>query len=172
MDYIRIGIVAKPQGIRGEIKVNNLSDTLERFLELEYIFVEDKGNYVRYNVKGTRLGDECAFLFLEKIYDRDAAEGLRNKYICVDREHAIKLPEGRYFIFDLIGCTVVTDENVVLGKVTEVMQPGANDVYVVENGKDEILIPAVKSFVLDIDIDKKLIKVKGDMLQEVAVYED
>ncbi len=172
MDYIRIGIVAKPQGIRGEIKVNNLSDTLERFLELEYVFVEDKGNYIRYNVKGTRLGDECAFLFLEKIYDRDAAEALRNKYICVDREHAIKLPEGRYFIFDLIGCTVKTDEGAVLGKVEEVMQPGANDVYVVKNGKDEILIPAVKSFVLDIDIEKKLITVKGDMLQEVAVYED
>ncbi len=172
MDYIRIGIVAKPQGIRGEIKVNNLSDTLERFLELEYVFVEDKGNYTRYNVKGTRLGDECAFLFLEKIYDRDAAEALRNKYICVDREHAIKLPEGRYFIFDLIGCTVITDEGVTLGKVDEVMQPGANDVYVVKNGKDEILIPAVKSFVLDIDIEKKLITVKGDMLQEVAVYED
>lgn len=172
MDYIRIGIVAKPQGIRGEIKVNNLSDYLERFLELEYIFVEDKGNYIRYNVKGTRLGDECAFLFLEKIYDRDAAEALRNKYICVDREHAIKLPEGRYFIFDLIGCTVITDDGKELGKVDEVMQPGANDVYVVKNDKDEILIPAVKSFVLDIDIEKKLITVKGDMLQEVAVYED
>ena len=172
MDYIRIGIVAKPQGIRGEIKVNNLSDTLERFLDLEYIFVEDKGNYTRYNVKGTRLGDECAFLFLEKIYDRDAADALRNKYICVDRQNAIKLPEGRYFIFDLEGCNVVTDEGVILGKVTEVMQPGANDVYVVKNGKNEILIPAVKSFVMDIDIDKKLITVKGDMLQEVAVYEN
>ena len=52
------------------------------------------------------------------------------------------------------------------------MQPGANDVYVVKNGKDEILIPAVKSFILDINIEKKLITVKGDMLQEVAVYED
>ena len=164
--------MAKPQGIRGEIKVNNLSDELERFLDLEYIFVEEKGGYEKYNVKGTRLGDGCAFLFLEKIYDRDAAEKLRNKYICVDREHAIELPEGRYFIFDLEGCDVVTDKGNRLGKVYEVMQPGANDVYVVKNGNEEILIPAVKSFVLDIDIEKKLITVKEDMLQEVAVYED
>ena len=172
MEYIRIGLVTKPQGIRGEIKVNCLSDSLERFLELEYVFVEDRGNYTRYNVKGTRLGDECAFLFLEKIYDRDAAERLRNKYICVDREHAIKLPEGRYFIFDLVGCRVVTDAGVELGILDEVLQPGANDVYVVKKGNDEVLIPAVKSFVLDIDIENKLITVKGDMLQEVAVYED
>ncbi len=172
MDYIRIGLVLKPQGIRGEIKVSCLSDRLDRFMDLDYVFVEDKGKYTRYNVKGARLGDDCAFLFLEKIYDRDAAESLRNKYICVDREHAIKLPEGRYFIFDLVGCTVITDTGTVLGTLDEVMQPGANDVYVVKNGKDEILIPAVKSFVLDIDVENKKITVKGDMLQEVAVYED
>ncbi|MBE7092868.1 MAG: 16S rRNA processing protein RimM [Clostridiales bacterium] len=172
MDYIRIGLILKPQGIRGEIKVSCLSDRLDRFLELEYVFLEDKGTYTKYNVKGTRLGDECAFLFLEKIYDRDAAEKLRNKYICVDRKNAIKLPEGRYFIFDLIGCNVITDTGENIGKVTDVMQPGANDVYVVKNDKSEVLIPAVKSFVLDIDINKKQIIVKGDMLQEVAVYED
>ena len=95
-----------------------------------------------------------------------------NKYICVDRKNAIKLPEGRYFIFDLIGCNVITDTGENIGKVTDVMQPGANDVYVVKNDKSEVLIPAVKSFVLDIDINKKQIIVKGDMLQEVAVYED
>ena len=172
MDYIRIGLVAKPQGIRGEIKVNCLSDSLERFLDLEYVFLEEKQGYTRYNVKGARLGDDCAFLFLERIYDRDAAELLRNKYICVDREHLIELPEGRYFIFDLEGCRVVTDEGVELGILEEVLQPGANDVYVVRKGKEEVLIPAVESFVQDVNIKDKLITVKGKMLQEVAVYED
>ena len=172
MDYVRIGIAAKPQGIRGEIKVNSLSDRLERFLELEYVFVEDKGNYIKYNVKGTRLGDGCAFLFLEKIYTREEAELLRNKYICVDREHAIVPEKGKYFIFDIIGCTVVTEKNEVLGKVTDVLQPGANDVYVVNGEKNEILVPAVKSFILSMDIDNKTITVNGEMLQEVAVYED
>lgn len=173
MDYIRIGLVAKPQGIRGEIKVLSLSDSLERFLDLEYVFVEEKGEYIRYNVKGARLGDECAFLLLEKIYTRDEAEAVRGKYLCVDREHAIKLPEGRYFIFDLIGCRVLTDTGRLLGHITEVLQPGANDVYVVENeAREEVLIPAVKSFVLDVNIQEKIVTVKEDMLQEVAVYED
>ncbi len=172
MDYIRIGMVAKPQGIRGEIKVTSLSDRLERFLDLQYVFVEEKGTYTKYNVKGSRLGDACAFLFLEKIYTRDEAEALRGKYLCVDREHAIQLPEGRYFIFDLIGCRVITDTGNDLGIITEVLQPGANDVYVVQGNGQEILIPAVKSFVLNIDIQSKMITVNEAMLQEVAVYED
>ncbi len=172
MDYVRIGIVAKPQGIKGEIKVNSLSDNLERFLDLSHVFIEEKGKYQQYNVKGTRLGDGCAFLFLERIYTRDEAEVLRNKYVCVERENAIKLPEGRYFIFDIEGCTVITEKGNVLGKVTEVMQPGANDVYVVSDGKNEVLIPAVKSFILNIDIENKTITVNGSMLEEVVVYED
>ena len=173
MEYIRIGIASKPQGIRGEIKVQSLSDSLERFLDLEYVFVEEKNAYIRYNVKGARLGDDCAFLLLEKIYTRDEAETLRGKYLCVDREHAVKLPEGRYFIFDLIDCRVVTDTGHVLGEIAEVMQPGANDVYVVKNdAQEEILIPAVKSFVLDVNIREKTVTVKEDMLQEVAVYEN
>ncbi len=171
MEYIRIGVVSKPQGIRGELKIVPLTDDIDRFNELEYVFVEDRGQYIRYNVKGTRITDGCAFLLLEKIYTRDEAEMLRGKYICVDRAHAIVPPEGSYFIFDLVGCEVITDEGKSLGKVTEVLQPGANDVYVV-NGEKEVLIPAVKSFVLDINIEKKLITVAGKMLQEVVVYED
>lgn len=172
MDYVRIGTVAKPQGIRGELKINSLSDSLDRFLQLKYVFVENGSTYSRFNVKGARLGDDCAFLFLEKIYTRDEAEMLRGKYICVDRENAIKLPEGRYFIFDIIGCKCITDTGEILGTVTEVMQPGANDVYVVSSQNKEVLVPAVKGFILNINIENKIITVKGDMLKEVAVYED
>ena len=172
MEYVRIGLIAKPQGIRGEIKVNCLSDRLDRFLELEDVFVEDKGVFTPYRVKGARLGQDCAFLFLEKIYTRDEAEALRGRYLCVDRAHAIKLPEGRYFIFDLIGCSVVTDKGATLGQVTEVLQPGANDVYVVSDGEKEVLIPVVDGIVLSVDIEAKRIIVSGDRLEEVVVSED
>jgi len=171
MDYVRIGIIAKPQGIRGEVKITPLTDDISRFEGLKEAFIEDNGKYSHYNVKGTRLSEGCAFLFLETVYTRDEAEVLRNKYICVDRAHAITPPKGQYFIFDIIGCDVVTKQGASLGKVSEVMQPGANDVYVVQ-GEKEILIPAVKAFVLDIDIEKKLITVDGSMLEEVVVYED
>lgn len=165
-------MVTKPRGIRGEVKVISLTDDINRFSDLKYVFVEDGKNYKRLNVKGTRFGDGCAFLFLETVYTCDEAEKLRGKYLCVDRDNAVKLPKDRYFIFDLEGCTVVTDEGETLGKICEVMQPGANDVYVVKDGKNEILIPAVKSFVTDINIEEKTVTVKGSMLEEVAVYED
>lgn len=168
MEFVRIGIVAKPQGIRGEVKINSLSDRLERFLDLKEVYIEDKGNYTLYAVKGTRLSGECAFLFLEKIYSRDEAEKIRNKYVCVRREDAISLEEGRYFIFDIVGCKCVTEDGKVLGTVTEVLQPGANDVYCVKGDSGEILVPAVKSFVLDIDIENKRILVDGKMLVEVS----
>ncbi len=172
MNFVRIGIVAKPQGIRGEIKINSLTERLERFLDLKEIYLEDKGQYFHYNVKGTRLAGECAFLFLEKIYSRDDAEKLRGKYVCVERANAIELPDGRYFIFDIIGCDCVTKKGESLGKITDVLQPGANDVYVVKGKNGEILIPAVKSFVLDINVESKKVTVNEEMLEEVAVYED
>lgn len=165
-------MVTKPRGIRGEVKVIPLTDDINRFSDLKYIFIEDGNNYKRLNVKGTRFGDGCAFLFLETVYTCDEAEKLRGKYLCVDRDNAVKLPKDRYFIFDLEGCTVVTDDGRELGKITEVMQPGANDVYVVSDGKNEVLIPAVKSFVTDVNIKEKRVTVKGQMLEEVAVYED
>ena len=172
MDFVRIGIIAKPQGIRGEVKINSLTERLERFLDLKEIYLEDKGEYLHFNVKGTRLAGECAFLFLEKIYSRTDAELIRGKYVCVKREDAIELPEGRYFIFDIIGCDCVTQEGKILGKIVDVLQPGANDVYVVKAPKGEILIPAVKAFVLDIDVKQKKVTVNEKMLEEVAVYED
>lgn len=171
MDYVRIGLIAKPQGIRGELKITSLSDRLERFLDLKHVFVEDNG-YIRYNVKGTRLSGECAFLFLERIYTRDEAERLRNKYICVERENAIELPKDSYFIFDLEGCKCVGCDGSELGTVCEVLQPGANDVYVVRGERGEILIPAVKAFIKNVDIEHKTITVDQTMLEEVAVYED
>lgn len=172
MDYVRIGLVAKPQGIRGEIKVNNLSDQPERFLKLDHVFAENRGQYTRYGVKGARLGDGCAFLFLERIYTRDEAETLRGQYLCVERENAITLPEGRYFIFDLEGCEVLTEKGRHLGRLTEVLQPGANDVYVVSDGENEILVPAVKSFVLSVDIPSKTVVVSSKILEEVEIRED
>ena len=172
MDYVRIGIVAKPQGIRGEVKINPLTERLERFLDLKEIYLEDRGQYAHYNVKGTRLAGECAFLFLEKIYSRTEAEKIRGKYICVERANAIELPEGRYFIFDIIGCDCITTAGESLGEIVDVLQPGANDVYVVKGKSGEILIPAVKSFVLDINVEIKKLTVNEKMLEEVAIYED
>jgi len=171
MDYIKIGLISKPQGIKGELKIFPMTDDINRFLNLKEVYLEKGTEYIKYGVKGARVGSDAAYLFLEHIYDRTAAEGLRGQSLYVERRDAIILPKGKYFIFDIVGCEVFTKAGIKLGVVTEVMQPGANDVYVVK-GETEILLPAVKAFIADVDIPHKKITVNGEMLEEVSVDED
>lgn len=121
-------------------------------------------------IMGARVGKDAVYLFLEKIYDRTAAESVRGQFIYIDREHAVKLPEGRYFIADLIGCEAVDLNGNRLGILKEVLQPGANDVYIVQRPDgSELLIPVVDAFIKDIDIKSRKITVDASMLQEEEI---
>ena len=165
MEYLKIGLILKPQGIRGEIKVLPLTDDPHRFIGLKQAFLSEEKKPVR--IMGARVGKDAVYLFLEKIYDRTAAESVRGQFIYIDREHAVKLPEGRYFIADLIGCEAVDLNGNRLGILKEVLQPGANDVYIVQRPDgSELLIPVVDAFIKDIDIKSRKITVDASMLQE------
>ena len=95
---------------------------------------------------------------------------MRGQFIYIDREHAVKLPEGRYFIADLIGCEAVDLNGNRLGILKEVLQPGANDVYIVQRPDgSELLIPVVDAFIKDIDIKSRKITVDASMLQEEEI---
>lgn len=168
MEYLKIGLILKPQGIRGEIKVLPLTDDPHRFIGLKQAFLSEEKKPVR--IMGARVGKDAVYLFLEKIYDRTAAESVRGQFIYIDREHAVKLPEGRYFIADLIGCEAVDLNGNRLGILIEVLQPGANDVYIVQRPDgSELLIPVVDAFIKDIDIKSRKITVDASMLQEEEI---
>ena len=168
MEYLKIGLILKPQGIRGEIKVLPLTDDPSRFIGLKQAFLSEEKTPVR--IMGARIGRDAVYLFLERIYDRTAAEGLRGQYLYIDREHAVKLPEGRYFIADLIGCEAVGLDGTSLGTLKEVLQPGANDVYVIQRPDGtELLVPVVDAFVKDIDIQAKRIIIDSSMLEEEEI---
>ncbi len=168
MEYLKIGLILKPQGIRGEIKVLPLTDDPHRFIGLKQAFLSEEKKPVR--IMGARVGKDAVYLFLEKIYDRTAAESVRGQFIYIDREHAVKLPEGRYFIADLIGCEAVDLNGNRLGILKEVLQPGANDVYIVQRPDgSELLIPVVDAFIKDIDIKSRKITVDASMLQEEEI---
>ena len=168
MEYLKIGLILKPQGIRGEIKVLPLTDDPQRFIGLKQAFLSEEKKPVR--IMGARVGKDAVYLFLEKIYDRTAAESVRGQFIYIDREHAVKLPEGRYFIADLIGCEAVDLNGNRLGILKEVLQPGANDVYIVQRPDgSELLIPVVDAFIKDIDIKSRKITVDASMLQEEEI---
>ena len=153
-DYLIIGKLGGAHGVRGEVKVIPLTDDVRRFSSLKECMILDEKEHVKETrcVEKSRVDDTRTLIKFKGIDDRDEVAKLTGFYIGVKREDAVKLPEGRYFIADLIGITVSTDEGEELGKLTEVIQTGANDVYVVRNAGREYLLPAIRECVLAVDI--------------------
>lgn len=162
IDYLEIGEIVNSHGIKGELKVLPLTDDPERYNCLTWVYVDRNGLLERYDIESVRIAKSTVLLKLKGIDNPDAAVKLKGLYLKVDRENAVKLPEGTYFICDLVGCEV-TDINIGrLGILTDVLKTGSNDVYVVKNTSDsarEILIPALKEVVKEISIIDKKIRV-------------
>lgn len=171
-EYLLIGEVLKPQGIHGEVKVRPITCDMMRFAHMKNIYLEKDGNFSSVGVHCTRIDPDAVYLLLEGVRDRDSAEKLRGQYLYVDREHAVQLPEDTEFICDLEGCEAVDDEGNTIGTLTEVLQPGAGDVYVFRGPRGEVLIPALKRVVLEVDVRNKHMLLSAQALREVAVYED
>lgn len=167
MDRIVIGNISKPQGVRGEVKITPLTDDAERFLKLKKVFVDDK----EYAVDNSRVSPNGVYLKLKGIDDRNAAELLRNKDLTVLRQDAVKLDKDRYFIVDIIGCEVTTDGEKI-GKLVDVLQYGAADVYVISTKKGRAMIPAIARILLDVDIENKKITLDKEAFDDLAVYEE
>ena len=168
MERITVGEILKPQGVRGEIKVRPITDDVGRFSDLKEVIIEDK----TYRVLKSRIDRDFVYLALSGVADRNRAEELRGKMLEVDRENAVKLEEGNYFIVDILGCLVVGESGEVYGEVSDVRQ-GKVDVYTLAaTGGKEIMFPFLKELIVSVDTDKKRIVVKEERFKEVAVYED
>ncbi len=159
-----VGEVLKPQGIRGEIKVKPFTDSAEDFYAFKRVFLGGE----EYRVFKVRTGGGAVFLTLRGVPDRNAAELLRGKEISVLREDAPELREGVYYIADLLGSAVVTEEGENLGVLTDI-RPAATDIYTLEKDGKEILFPAAEGVILRIDPEAKRIVVDRKRFGEVAV---
>lgn len=166
-EFLCVGVVAKPQGIRGEIKVAPHTDDPERFLELKKVWID--GQCVP--VERARVQDGCAYLTLSGVSDRNAAELLRGKELLVHRDDAVPLPEGRYFIVDLIGLSVLDSQGQELGRLDDILQAGGNDVYCVKGARN-FMFPALKRVIVKVDIPGGRMVLNEQALSEVAVYDD
>jgi len=174
-EYLRIGVVLKPQGVKGELKVQPLTDDPHRFAALKEVYIESKnGGHTPVGVASVSVREDAVYLTLTGVNDRNDAERLRNTYLCVDRSHAVKLPKGRYFVCDLIGCKVVDTNGCELGTLSDVLQTGAADVYAVRGAsKDKnFMVPALKKLLHSVDVEAKCIILDAEVLPQVAVYED
>lgn len=159
-NMLRVGVITTTHGIRGEVKVYPTTDDVNRFKKLKDIILDTGKEHITLEIESVKFFKQFVILKFQGIDNINDIEQYKGKDLLVTRENAIELREGEYFIFDLIGSCVITDEGEELGELTEVLQTGANDVYVVTtNEKKEVLIPYTKECVLDVDIVKKQIQV-------------
>ena len=154
-EFMSVGQIGKTHGLKGEVKVFSLSDSLERFKKLKNVYIDGE---IR-KVEGCKLQSDNAILKIEGIDSIEQAELYRNKYLMVSREDALELPEDSYYVADLIDCSVFDTDGEELGKVFDVLSTPGNDVYWVK-GKKEVLIPVLKDIVVSIDIVERKIVIK------------
>lgn len=148
MEKIMIGKIVNVVGLKGEVKVYNYSDSDEIYRTTEAVYVGDD----LVGIENVRLQKNMVILKLAGISDRDGAEAVREKELFITESDLPELPEGQYYIRDLIGMTVKKENGEILGKVSDVLQNTAQDIFEVENADGrKILIPKVDQFVLEID---------------------
>lgn len=172
-EYIMIGEIVKPQGVRGEVKVRPITSDPYRFEGMTAAFIKDGDSYVPVKLKVNRVSPDGAFMVVNDTPDRNEAEKLRGVFLYVDRAHSLDLTENENLIAELIGLEGVDDSGNPVGTLTDVMQPGGNDVYVFTGGpRGEVLVPALINVVASVDIDGGKIVLVADRMAEVAVYSD
>ena len=154
-DFLQVGVITATHGIRGEVKVFPTTDDPERFLDLKTIYLDIGREKMLLNISGVKFFKQFVILKFKEFDNINEVEPFRKKSLLVTREQAVPLEEDEYFIADLIGLQVVTDEGELLGELTDVLETGANDVYQVtdKNGK-ELLLPAIKDCILSVDLEK------------------
>ncbi len=153
-----IGYILKPQGLKGELKVESVTPYLERFNRLDRVFLQLKEKKQTYSIENVRISDRFVYLKFTEINSRDDAELLRNAEVLIEENDLIQPAQDEYFIHDLIGCQVISENNDVIGVLSDVIQLSSNDVYVLKNGEGiEILIPATKEIVKRVNVGQKQI---------------
>ncbi len=154
LDLVAIGKVLRPHGQVGEVRVLPLTDFPDRFSELESVYLVNEGETRNLTVERAELrGNTVILKFTEVRTQRDAWE-LVGSTLEIPQEEVVALPEGTYYVFQLMGMRVLNEEGEFLGEISDVLSMPAQDVYVVKREEEEVLIPAVESIVKSIDLER------------------
>lgn len=160
-DFLEIGQIVNSYGIKGFFKVVPFTDNITRFDDLKNIYIEKNKKLEKKEIEEVKYHKNLVLLKIKGIDDINDTEQYKNCYLKIDRKNAAKLPEDSYFITDIIGIEVFTEDGELLGNVIDVFPTGSNDVYVVKDelGK-QILLPAIGDVVKNVDIISKKMTVK------------
>ena len=161
-DILLIGRILGAHGLQGELKILPLTDDPQRFLQLKecLIISADEKERVPALAAGARFSNTQVLLRLKSVTDRTAAEALKGRLLGVTRDQAVALPPDTWFICDLLGCEVFDAAHGLLGRLSDVLPTAAHDVYTVHQpGQKDLLFPALKSILKQVDIAGKRIDV-------------
>ena len=159
-ELFRVGVISNTHGIRGEVKVYPTTDNVRRFDDLKEVILDTGKEQLNLHVTSVKYFKNMVILKFKEFDNINDIIPYKGMDLLVTRENAIPLEDGEYYIADIIGSKVITDEDKILGTLTDVLQTGANDVYVVKTkyGK-EVLLPSIEECILDRDIENKIVKV-------------
>ena len=159
-EYLQIGAVTTTHGLKGEVKVYPLTDDVRRYDDLKEAELKVRDKMIPVTVERVKYFKNLVIVKFKEYNDISEVEALRGAGLYVSRENAVKLDENEYFECDLIGMEVLNEDGTVLGELKEVIHTGANDVYTVKlpEGR-EVLIPAIKQCILDVNVEEGTMKV-------------
>ena len=171
-EYLLIGEVLRPQGVRGEAKIRPYAANPEDFRRWTTLFLQSGTDYAPIACACSRVHDGFVYATLGDCANPDDVEKLRGRRLFIDRAHANALQEDEVYICDLIGCEAVDETGAVVGTLTDVLQHGPVDVYVFRTPRGTLMAPALKAVFPRVDVTARRMDVCAERLQEVAVVED
>ena len=158
--YFRLGVIANTHGIRGEVKVYPTTDDINRFKKLKKCILDTGKEYIDLNVESVKFFKNMVILKFKEYNNINDIECYKGKDILVSRDNAVKLEKGEYYIADILGAKVILEDGSEFGVLEDVMQTGANDVYVVKTlDNKEVLLPKIDECVKKLDIENKIVTV-------------
>lgn len=159
-EMFTVGKIVNTHGVKGEVKVVPTTEDPSRFEKLKSIYVEQRRQMTTYEIQSVRYHKGCVLLKLKGIEDMNAAELLKGSNLKIDRKDSLPLKKDEYYISDLFGLQVYTEEGRYLGELVDIIETGSNDVYVVkkEEREKDLLLPAIKQVIKEVNVaDQKMI---------------
>lgn len=159
-DILQVGVISSTHGVRGEVKVYPTTDDVRRFKKLKEVILDTGKEQITLEIESVKFFKQMVILKFKGIDNINDVEKYRQKSLYVTRANAVRLNRDEYFIADLMGLKVINEEEQEIGVLREVMETGANDVYIIDmtDGR-ELLLPAIKQCVLQVDVEAGFVKV-------------
>lgn len=158
-DKFRVGVITNTHGLRGEVKVFPTTEDPERFRDLKEVLLDTGKDWLELEVSSVRFFKNLVIVKFKEFNSINEIEQYKGKDLYVSRENAIPLEEGEYYLADIIGATVLTEDGAVFGELKDVLETGANLVYVVLHEGKEVLLPVIPDCVKNVDVEQRKVTV-------------